>query len=1070
MLKQLIAFSVKNSALVLCLAGLLVFAAGYKLADMPVDIFPELNAPTVVIMAEVQGRTTEEVERDVTIPIESAVNGTPEARRVRSNSALGLSMVWVEFDWGVDIYRARQLVSERLALAEERLPEGVHCEIAPVTSLTGEIMLLSLSSPGGNVSDLELRSLGEYDLRNLLLSISGVSQVVAIGGEYPEYQINVKQDRLRLYHLSIQDVVEAAERAHSIASAGYLPNVNGEEIPIRQTGRITSVEDIKSVLVKYAHGAPVTIGAVADVVLAGAPKRGAASEKGKHAVVLSVQKVPGANTLSLTSAIDRALDEFESAMPKGMILNRFVMRQSDFIDIGIENVLAVARDAAILVTIILILFLLNVRTTIITLTAIPLSIAMAFILLGWAGLSINVMTLGGLAVAIGTLVDDAIIYVENAFRRLRENRRLPAESRWSHEAIIEDSSNEMRKPIVFATFIIIIVFVPLLFMGGLEGRFFRPMGFAYIVTVLGSLVVALTVTVAMCNLLLRGKLGSEKGDGFLVRFVKRVYHPVLVFALRKRVLVLAVAFALTVGSLFLAAGYGKDFLPKFNEGVFSVMVTAPPGTSLDESDRLARGLEKSLSLIEGVRNVVRRSGRAEGDEHAHPVSTSEIEVTVEPGFTREELTLRIREKIKDIPGITTSVTQPIEHRLSCILSGVSNDLAIKVTGKDLAVLRKIAKEIEAALRTIPGASDISAHREILTKAIPIYYRQHDLARWGLARADAAEQVSAAYKGKEVTEINQGIRRYKLIVRLAPEELNDVENLKNFLLLGQGGAHIRLSEVADVGYERSPYLITRENARRMAVVSCNVGKGHNLGHLVQAVQKKVDPIVHSYGYSVSYGGLFEAQRSASRTLYITGGLAILAIVFFLFMALGSLKAALLVMVNLPLALIGGIVALYITGSENVITNTLALFGIGGKFEAPTISIPGIVGFITVFGIATRNGILLVNHYNTLISERRLSIGSAIEKGSLERVIPILMTALTSGLGLFPIAIAAGRPGSELLAPLAIVGLGGLLTSTFLNLIIVPAGYVMFFRKDDPLKIMESSVEDLMQSSGNQTQPE
>lgn len=1046
MLKRIIAFSIRHPGLVLGSALILVGLTLWQLPRMPVDVFPELNAPTVVVMTEAPGLDTLEVEQFVTFPIESAVNGLPGVRRVRSTSALSLSIVYVEFGWGMDIFRARQLVSERLDSVRENLPESVHAEISPVSSVTGEIMLVSLSSPEGTVPPTELRAFAEYDLRNRLLAVPGVTQVVVIGGELPEYQINVHSDRLALYNLTAEDVKEAARRAHTIASAGYLADVEGQELPLRQTGRVRSVEDIRSTIVRYHRGVPVTIGQVADVVLAGAPRRGTASESGVPAVVLSIQKVPGANTLSLTEAVDQVLRHAEGALPEGARLNRHVFRQSDFISLSVNNVIKVSRDAAILVTVILILFLLNVRTTLITLTALPLSLAAALLVMWAAGLSINVMTLGGLAVAIGELVDDAIIDVENVFRRLKENAALPEGQRRGRLQVIYDASNEIRSSVVFATLIIIIVFVPLLFLQGLEGRFFRPLGIAYITSILASLVVALTVTPAMCRLLLRGRpgRGGEGGhDGPLVRALKHLYRPGLELALRWRRTVAGAAAAATVGALLLASTFGTSFLPEFNEGTFTVFVFAPRGTSLAESDRMTHGIEKRLAEIEGVRTVVRRTGRAELDEHAEPVSNSEIEVTVKPGYGREAIRRQIDAILDDVPGLTTSIGQPIEHRLSHILSGTPAAIAISVFGDDLVRLRRIAREMEEALRRIPGARDVTANRELLNDSVSIDYRPHDLARYGLTPAEAAEQVQVAFAGETVARINDGVRRYDMVVRMAPEERQNVQQLRDLVLRGREGAQVRLTEVADVTVERTPNQIVRENARRKALVSLNVDEGANLGDLVQAVRREVDPIVARYGYAVEYGGQFEAQQSASRTIYWMGLGVILFIGLLLHMALGSARAALLVMVNLPLALIGGVLAIYLTAPASVAGNTRALLGLGGAYTAPVISIASMVGFVTLFGIAVRNGILLVNHYRHLMQVEGRSLTEAVVQGSMERLVPILMTALSAVLGLIPLALAAGEPGSELLAPLAVVVLGGLITSTFLNLFVVPAGYLLFF---------------------------
>lgn len=1065
MLAQLIAFSLRQSSLVVVLAGLVLLYAGIKVKDMPVDVFPELNAPTVVVMTEAGGLAADEVELNVTFPIETAVNGLPGTRRVRSASATSLSIIWVEFDWGTDIYRARQLVSERLAAVRESLPPNAHAEITPVTSITGEIMLMALSSPDGSVSPLDMRSFAEFDLRNKILAVPGVAQVVAIGGELPQYQVNVRQDQLSLYGLTISDVVDAAKGAHSTASAGYVPNWENQELPIRQAARVTSAEDIKSTLVRYHNGAPVTIGQVADVQLGPSPKRGTAADRALPAVVVSVQKSPGTNTLNLTDQIDSVLDQMEQAMPKGMVLNRDPFRASRFIERSVNNVVKVLVEASVIVAVILIMFLMNVRATIVTLTALPLSLAVAVLLLWAWGLSINVMTLGGLAVAIGELVDDAIIDVENVLRRLKENAALPESERQSFVDVIYNASNEIRSSVVFATIIICMVFVPLLFLQGLEGRFFQPLGIAYIISIMASLLVALTVTPALCKLLFSGSFGKknkeqagghghDEHDGWLVRKLKKVYEPALQASVRNRGLVLGGAGVLTVLSLVLMSSFGTSFLPAFKEGTFTVFLLAPPGTSLVESNRLAHGIEAQMASLEGVQSVTRRTGRAERDEHAEPVSSSEIEVTMKPGMDQEKVRAGIDRIIANVPGITTMVGQPIEHRLSHVLSGTPAAIAINVYGDDLDTLRTLAKEIEAAIKPIPGTRDVAANREIMITSLPIRYRAQDLASAGLTPAAAAEQVQQALYGERVAEVNQGVRRYEMVVRLAESERERFDQIMDLQLRGMGGATVRLREVADVGPEKTSNLIARENAQRKAVISTNVAEGYNLGQLVAVVQSKVDPIVQkaaanskSGTYTVHYGGQFEAQQSASRTIYVMG--AGVAVFMFLLLQLstGKSRVALLVMLNLPLALIGGIAAIYITESPSLISNTFALFGLSSsRYIAPVISIASMVGFVTLFGIAVRNGILLVNHYDHLQKHEGRSIADSIIQGSMERLVPILMTALTALLGLVPLALAKGKPGSELLAPLAIVVLGGLLSSTFLNLFVVPAGYALAFKTE------------------------
>ncbi len=1050
MFRYLIAFSLRQPAMVLMLAALVSVLALYQIPRMPVDVFPEMNAPTVVVLTEAAGLAADEVEQNVTFPIENSVAGLPGVRRVRSSSAIGLSLVWVEFDWGEDIYRARTLVAEKLTLVRASLPANVHAEITPITSITGEIMLLSVSSPDGSQTPMTVRAYAEFDLRNLLLAVPGVAQVVAIGGDLPEYQVNVRQEQLQLYGLTMEDVVDAARSAHSTAGAGYLSDVNGLELPVRQTGRVRSVADIAGTIVRYQDGSAITIGQVADVVFGAAPTRGTAAEAGKPAVVLSVQKSPGTNTLLLTDAIDAKLDQAQKSMPSGLVLNRHVMRQADFIQISVHNLLAVLRDAAIFVAIILVLFLLDFRTTFITLAALPISLAVALLVLWACGLSVNVMTLGGLAVAIGGLVDDAIIDVENVFRRMRENASKPPGERAGVGEVVLAASNEIRQPMVFATVIIVMVFVPLLFLQGIEGRFFQPLGIAYIVSTLASLLVALTVTPALCSYLL-AKVGAsgQHDDGFLVRWLKLRYAPSLAWAMRRSKAILAAAALATVASLGLASTYGTSFLPEFNEGTFTVFLMAPPGTSLTESNRLAIGVESQLIEIPGARSVVRRTGRAERDEHAEPVSSSEIEVTILPGHDKLAIRRAIDGVLASVPGITTSIGQPIEHRLSHVLSGTPAALAIVVQGDDLSVLRRLAKEIEGVLQQVPGTRDVAANREVMITSLPVRYRPRDLAAVGLSPAAAAEQVQDALMGETVAEVNEGIRRYAITVRLHQEQRERVADVGNLVLRGVGGANVRLRDVADIGPERTSNLIARENSRRKAVISCNVADGYNLGQLVAEVQKRVEPIVTTAGCTVEFGGQFEAQQSASRTILLMGAVVIGIMLMLLHGALGSMRAAILVMVNLPLSLIGGFVAIYVTESPSIFWNTLALFGLSGeRYQAPVISIASMVGFVTLFGIAVRNGILLVRHYFDLM-HAGVPLAEAVVRGSMERLAPILMTALTAALGLVPLVWAAGQPGSEILAPLSVVVLGGLLSSTFLNLLVVPAGFFLLFRSRSPI---------------------
>ena len=1047
MLKNLIRFSIQHAALVLVLAGVLLAVAAYRLPRTPVDVFPELSAPTVVVMTEAPGLAADEVEQYVTFPIEAAVNGIPGVRRVRSSSAIGLSLAYVEFEWGEDIYRARQLVSERLDTAREALPRDAHAEMTPITSITGEIMLLAVSSPDGRRTPLELRAWAEFDLRNKLLAIPGVAQVSVIGGELPEYQVLVDQDRLRLYDLTVEDVARAAGAAHSTLSAGYLPDVDSLELPIRQSGRVRSVADIEGTLIRLHEGAPLTIGQVAEVRLGAAPRRGTGADGGLPAVVMTLQKAPGTNTLTITDQIDELLDALEPSLPEGVAVNRRIFRQADFIDLAVGNVVEALRDAAIIVSLILALFLLNARTTLVTLTALPLSLAAGLLALDALGETINVMTLGGLAIAVGSLVDDAIIDVENVFRRLRLEAALPPERRRSKGEVIFDASNEIRPAMVFATVIIALVFLPLMFLGGIEGRFFRPLGIAFVVSLLASLLVALTVTPALCRVLLRADARPGAGHGPLVRVLERLYEPALRLALRRRALVLGAAALATVGALWLGSTFGSSFLPEFNEGTFTVGLFAPPGTSLPASERMASAVERRLLEIEGVRSVTRRTGRAERDEHAEPVSSSELDVTLEPGASKQAVRAEITRVLEAVPGVATNVGQPIEHRLSHILSGTPAAIAISVYGDDLERLRAIAGEVEVALRDLPGARDVTANREVRIQSLPVDYRPELLAAYGLTPRAAARQARDALYGVTVAEVNEGVRRYDLTVRLAPEARDGLDDLRGLLLRGEGGALVRLEEVARIGPELSSNLIARENSQRKAVVSLNVDEGANLGHLVEEVRRRVDPIVQRHGYSVRYGGQFEAQQSASRAILLFSAVVLLVMVVLLELAIGSLSVALLVLVNLPLALIGGVAAIFLSESHDVAANLAALLG-RGAYEAPVLSIASLVGFITLFGIAVRNGILLVNHYRHLLEHEGCGLEEAIVRGSMERLVPILMTALTAAFALLPIVLEGEQPGNEILAPLSVVILGGLLTSTFLNLVLVPAGYAALHGLREP----------------------
>ncbi|NRA38191.1 MAG: efflux RND transporter permease subunit [Planctomycetes bacterium] len=944
----------------------------------------------------------------------------------------------------------------------EDLPEDAHVEMAPIGSITGEVLLVALHSEVDHISPLDVRAFAEFDLRNRLLTVPGIAQVVAIGGWLPEYQVEVRQELLQLYDLTSEEVAEALSNAHNLNTAGFLVNVEGLELPLRQSGRVQSIADIEQCIVSYYNGAAVTVKDVATVKIGGAQRRGAGSDNAQEAVVVSIQKAPGTNTLALTEELQVVLDQVDEILqdPKskhhGMVLNKNVFSQADFINRSVSNVTSTLIEAVIFVSIILLLFLMNVRTTLITLVALPLSLGTTILAMWLMNMSINVMTLGGLAVAIGVLVDDAIIDVENVYRRLSENAQKNAAQQQSFMRVIFDASNEIRSSVVFATVIICIVFVPLLMLDGLEGKFFQPLGITYMISVIASLFVAMTVTPALCWFLLRDKVTQQHSDGFLVHFLKKIYRPSLHWCLRFKHMVLSLAALMVVATMWFSSSFGSSFLPEFNEGTYTVFLMMPPGTSLDESERLAFGVEARLLEIDGVEHVVRRTGRAERDEHAEPPSSSEVEVRVADDADPQKDLSAIDKILSELPGVTTNIGQPISHRLSHVLSGTKAQVAINVFGEDLDVLRNVAQKVKIALDAVEGTRDVVANREVVVSTLPIKFRQHDLARFGLSAAEAGRQVRRAVFGEKIAVINEGVKRYDLVLRLAKEQRSTQQDVSQVVLIGENDAHVRLYEVADIGMEQASNLISRQNAQRKTVISCNVAAGSNLGDLVADIRKVVTPIVNEAACTVQYGGQFEAQQSANKTLSIMGGIIIVVMLMMLYMAFGQMRPAVLVMVNLPLALIGGIIAMFIAESDNPFTNFFALFGIGDRYIAPVVSIASLVGFITLFGIAVRNGILLVNHYKWLHLNTDLSFDEIVKQGSEERLVPVLMTALSAALGLVPLALKSGQPGSELLAPLAIVVLGGLISSTILNMLVVPAGYQAFCRKQNNSQLKEKEI--------------
>jgi len=1056
MLKRIIDFCLCNPWLVLVATAVSVAAALVIGRRLPVDVFPELKVPRVVVQTEAGGLTAEEVEQFITVPVEAAMNGVPGVKAVRSSSGGGLSFVWVDFDWNTDLNRARLSVAERLSAIRGALPEETEPEITPVVSVTGEIMLVALTAEGEGAaaaaSPLELRQLAEFELRNRLMAIPGIGQVVVIGGRLPEFQVNVSQERLAAFGLTLNDVADAARDSHTLAGAGYLPHVKGMEIPLRQTARADSVEALRRVAVPARADGTLRLGHVADVTLGGAPRRGSAGFNGRDAVVLSVQKAPGGNTLELTQRVEAALDEFARArLPAGVKIHREAYRQADFINLSIENGEGIVRDAAVIVVIVLGLTLLRVRTTLITLLAMPLSLTTGLLFFPKFGLGINIMTLGGLAVAVGDVVDNAIIFVEIAWRKLQENSRKPEAERRSRVTVLHAASSEILHSVTFSTMIIVLVFLPLLFLSGLEGQFFKPLGLAYLLVFAASLVVAITVTPVLCLLLYseRRSIGCRNAqpdggahkDGLSVRLLKALYRPMLGFCVRHAWLVCLLMSAVTAGALLLASTYGTSFLPPFHEDCYTVFVSTPPGSSLEETERATRESMLAIQSIEGVRSVTRRTGRAERDEHAEPVSASELLVRVDMKADPLQLRRAIEGVINQIPGVATMIGYPIAHRISSVLSGTNAELAINVFGDDLATLRAAAAAVKQVLDTLPQVADARANREILVDTLRIRYRPDDLARAGLTLRDAGEQVSAAFNGLTVGQVAQNQRRWDIVVRLEGVERDDLADVAGFKLSAPSGARVRLDEVADVFREEASNLIVRDNTRRKALISCNVAPGSNVGDLVKALRQNVDPVVHAMGCTVGYGGSYEAQQSASRRLAWLGLGILLAIVLLLVYSLRSFKAAVLVLVNLPLCLIGGVVAVYLANPAPLAANTRALFG-HGTYVAPILSVASLVGFVTVIGFVIRNGLLLLNRYREL-QATGIGVHEAVMEGSLERMVPIIMTSLTTIFGLAPIVMAYNRPGGELLAPLAVVQFGGLISATLLNLLVLPAAYRLAF---------------------------
>ena len=1047
MMNSLIAFCLRKRWTVILLTLLLVAASVFVVKNTPVDVFPELRVPRVTIQTEAGGLTAEEVERYITIPVESAMNGTAGVKEVRSSSGGGLSFVWVDFDWDTDIYLARQIVTERLSSVRSSLPQDVSPELAPIVSVTGEIMLIALTPDASfeklsesekNERLLDMRQLAEYRLRNRLLAIPGVGQVTVLGGRLPEYQIVYDPARLRQANISIDDLKAAVEAAGSSDPAGYLEDVAGLELPVQQDSRVETLEQIRRSLVPAHASGTVKIEDLAEVKIDGAPRRGNAGFMGTDAIVLSVQKVPGANTQELTRAVDRAVKEFSaSQLPETMHLRTDAYRQSDFIELSLANGGETLITAGIVVMLVIFLTLLNIRTALITLAAMPLSILFAFLLFPAFDLAINIMTLGGLAVAVGDVVDNAIIFVEIAWRKLSENAALPPERRRSKFDVLMGAKDEILGSIGYSSAIILLVFAPVLFLSGLEGQFFRPLGISYMLAFGMSLIVAVTVIPALCSLAFRKKLSANAAqnapeqESFSVRQIRKLYAPVLNFSLRRSKIIVAGTLLLTAASLWLASTFGASFLPPFNEDCYTVFVNAVPGTSLEETERIARQCAKKVETIDGVISVAQRTGRAENDEHAEPVSASELLVRVDLKKDQRELRAKIQDAIEGIPGTSTMIGYPLAHRISAALSGSNSEMAINIYGSELPQLRAAALKAKEILEKLPEVADARANREVMVDTIRIRYNQEILGAYGLTIAEAAEQVSTAINGAKLGEVIKNQDRWNIVMRIDPALRLSVDDVRHLELIGNNGRSVRLGEAADVSREEITNLILRDNTLRKAMISCNPAPDSNLGDLVKACREKLDPAMHELGCTVEYAGTIQARESAAQRLYLLGAAILIAIVFLLTAALGSLRNALVTLVNIPLCIIGGIVAVFIASP-----GTLASVFDGGHYIAPIISVASIVGFVTVIGFGVRSGLILMNRYRDL-GKQGMATDEAIRVGSLERVVPIIMTSLTTELGLLPLIFAIDQPGGELLGPLAIVQFGGLISATVLSLLVIPA---------------------------------
>lgn len=1024
MLNKIISFSLHNRPVILFFSLLLMIVGCWTAWKMEVDVFPDLNAPTVVVMTEAKGMAAEEVERLVTFPVETAVNGATDVRRVRSSSTTGFSVVWVEFDWGTDIYRDRQIVSEKLATIGSTLPQGVsQPTLGPQSSILGEVMFIGLTADTTSLGSL--RTLADWTIRPRLLSTGGVAQVTVMGGDLMEYQVRIHPERMRHYGVSLGDVLNATRQMNQNASGG-VHYESGNEYIVRGVLSTRSAEEMGQALVKTtATGMPVVLADVADVQMgAKSPKMGVASVSGKPAVLLTVTKQPNTSTLDLTEALDSAVAGLKGALPADVKVNTQLYRQQDFIDSSISNIKKSLVEGGIFVVLVLFIFLMNGRTTLISLVTIPISLLVTLLVLKLMGLTVNTMSIGGMAIAIGSLVDDAIVDVENVFKRLRQNACKPLAERLCKREVIFNASKEVRMPILNSTLIIVVSFVPLFFLSGLEGRMLAPLGVSFIVSLFASTLVALTLTPVLCYYLLKDPSKMDASAQTLshaeprwVRALKRHYEQALAWALGKPSRCIlgatAVLVVLTIGLFFTL---GRSFLPSFNEGSFTINVSTLPGVSLDESNKIGQRAEELLLQVPEVKAVARKTGRAELDEHALGVNTSEMEVPfVLDKRSKTEVMADIRQRLRALPGVNIEIGQPISHRIDAMLSGSKAGIAIKVFGADLSQLHSIGLQIQQATKDIEGVADLNVEQQIERPQLVIRPRRTLLARYGITLPQFAEYVNAAVGGEVVSQVQDGAKTFDLTVRVADNDLQSIDHIKSLLIDTNDGRLVPLADVAEIVSTAGPNTISRENAQRKLVVSANAD-GRDMRSVVNDMRSAIDKEVKlPEGYHIEYGGQFESEASASRMLLGLSVVSVIVILLLLFLQFRSWHQAVIVLLNLPLALIGGVLALVFTGG--------------------VVSIPAIIGFISLFGMATRGGMLLVDRYNEL-AKRGLSRNEVVMRGSLDRLLPILMTALSSGLALIPLALGSDLPGNEIQSPMAQVMLGGLLTSTLLNLFIVP----------------------------------